>query len=78
MLDLVIILIVASFIIIVLLNVFFAYIPIDRIEKTAKEIEPIAVKLEQVGARVDNIINQFGPKLEMILDRFCQLDASLC
>lgn len=73
----------------VLLNVFFTYIPVARIEETiekaAADVEKVADAVDETVEKVDMLIDEVAPgilkilpKLEEILDKFCQLDPSLC
>lgn len=80
---------IASFVISLLLNIFFVYIPVSRIEKSIDNaidvVENVANSIDEVGEKVDVVIETIGPevikilpKLEEIIEKFCRLDPSLC
>lgn len=77
-----IILSIIAFAIVVLLNVFFTYVPISRIEKTidkaASAVEETAKKVDSTDETVNKIIDKiegYEKNVVKFLDKFCaQLD----
>lgn len=89
MLRWLLILSIASFVITLLLNIFFIYIPVARIEKSidnaTETVENVTNSVDEVGEKVDVVIETIGPevikilpKLEEIIEKFCRLNPSLC
>lgn len=75
MIEWILLLSIASFIIGYIVNTFFVYIPIARIEKqidkAVNNVDKVSADLDRVGRAVDQFINSnnFNEKLDIIIRR---------
>lgn len=83
MLSWIFLLSIASFIIGYIVNTFFVYIPIARIEKTidkaAANVDKVSADLDRVGRNVEHFLTVTEPqifaKLDMIIQRLSALES---